>query len=679
MENLSKRLMKCTVMIGLMIIFMFRLSDIVRADFDSRSPSYTVDGYDSQLVYETSTQGFGMNTVSINANLSTMEQMCVPHTIVVRKCCANASYPRGNYVRVFINGNLAYYDETLDISYSAFGDGWVNNWVDITSYRSSSANVVFEYNVQKLTCNSCGATCNTFIMYRGLFFKDKRGTATFANQNYTKNAGESETICPNYSNEVSRVVWGIRYAGESGFTPLNEGVNARGLTVSGATARNITVSNLPCVNGGFDLGVFVYDADGGLPAGYDYPNTPFYTHFSIVDNEKPLIDVKKTIDTGTGTVLVTIIGSDSNGLSDLPYSFDGGATFVSDDTKAFTEAGTYTAVVKDAAGNTSTKEFYIDAVELKKANPSAGGSAPVDASDGETGGGKGTAATSGGGQAGGGSNTNREQATNGEPGTGSFSDLRGEKEEYVSGKPVTVVNVTNTEGALGGGKNSSTTGSSGSSKSTTGNKKKADLSPKEISDADSSDIFEKIKKNSEAYVISMKETGGDTEKYAAPDEEANISLSKLENDDNALGYADEGNPNSENYAPKLKKKSPLFYVIIIVSVLLLILLLIFFLFFGVIVFIEKETEFSEISDTEGIKIPVAITFVSYSDGNFSVCFRELLNKYGLVYARFGLLFSYMFEGERIKIMTRFKGEEKREIATEIIHPEIVVGNKGGSK
>ena len=39
----------------------------------------------------------------------------------------------------------------------------------------------------------------------------------------------------------------------------------------------------------------------------------------------------------------------------------------------------------------------------------------------------------------------------------------------------------------------------------------------------------------------------------------------------------------------------------------------------------------------------------------------------------------LYENEKISIMTKFKGEKKREIAKEFITKEIVVGKTGGKK
>ena len=67
-------------------------------------------------------------------------------------------------------------------------------------------------------------------------------------------------------------------------------------------------------------------------------------------------------------------------------------------------------------------------------------------------------------------------------------------------------------------------------------------------------------------------------------------------------------------------------------------------------------------------------------------FERYMNKiewvdlgHDVLYARFGPLFAYIYENDKISIMTKFKGEKKREIAKEIIAKEIVVGKTGGKK
>lgn len=672
MKIMSIKKMLIAFIVMLILIVSGRVSAYASL-YDNRADR-GVDDYNNYINYSAYSSCHGLITYTVTSDISKVDTLNVPYALVVEKCCSNPRFPNVNYVEVIINGRTAYHSGEMALVDMLLHSKVEEHTVDVKAYRSSNASITFNVNCQNLICENCGQNQNTQCVFTGLWFMDYRARAYVSTANANVDYLGSYRMEPRFSDRTSSIAWAVRYPGESGYTFLNEGTNRDGLVATGVTSRAVEISNVPCVPGGFDLGVFVYDDEGDLPGGTQFPYTPFFTHINVTDNIKPQIEVKKTIDSSTKSVIVTITGTDNVGLHDTPYSWDGGNTFEANGSKAFTEPGTYTVGLRDSSGNVITKDVHIDAIEIEKANPKAESVDKITEKD--TGSGHGGSSGSGGTSTGSGTSGNAGNVGNPSTGTGSLNGVTSGPANYSGGdKNITdgfnskdTAKGTNANGAIGNdvGKGTNSKGS-------------GSLTPSKISDKKAEDAFEKIRNNSEEYIISMKENIKEENKLA-PAAEANINLENIdESDDMASEYSDEGNSDSDVYTPENSLNSGVIIAIIVVAVFLFVLLLMFILFFGVIIYIEKETEYSILSDSEGIKLPVAISFVTRRDDEFAVCFRELLNKYGVVYARFGVLFAYMYEGEKIKILTKFKGEDKKEIATEKIHREIIVGNKGGRK
>lgn len=633
------------------------------AALDTTKPEYSTYNYDNYLSYSTRMGTVGHVTYTIYADLSNMNTMKFPYALAVRKCCDNPSIEENLYVTVRINGNTIYYDDTYVIVENVSLAKYKETTTDIVRYRDKNAKVEYELKSGVVHCRNCGNTTEAQSAYSGLYFTDLRPKANIRWPELTLDQGGSFTYVPYVSDNTVRVEWGIRYSASDGFKLLHEGVNDNGLTVSFDNSTNMTISNVPHLDNGFDIGLFVYDIDGNLPGGTEFPYTPFVSHVSIRDNINPTIDVKKTLDTNNHSVIVEINGSDNVGLHDTPYSFDGGNTFTATNVKPFTEPGVVSVAIRDSAGNITKKDVYIDAIEIEKVNPKSGEPKnPV--ADKETGSGSGGNTLSGGGgnQNPSGSNTSPSNVS---AGTNSLNNVKDKDKEFTQSK-VEVSPLKNTD---------TIKNTSGSTSNNSG--KNPNLKPSDISKENADDAFEKIRNNSEKYIIKMRESKSIDTK-TSPGDDAEIDLKNIDKSEEE-DYVDNGNEDIKTYRPWQKGRTRLFIIICIILAILLVLLLLFVLFFGVLIYADKETELTMLSDGQGIKMPVAISVVAFSENSMSVNLRELLSKYGYVYARFGAFFTYLHDGEKIKIMTKLKGEKKREIASETIHKEILIGNKGGVK
>lgn len=641
---------------------------------DNVSTQYVDDDYNVVTEFYEGLSGQGEIVYKVTADLSEVDEVYIPYSMVVLKCCGNQSIPRTNYVNVRINGRSIYYSDDIKpidaFVYMTYGDR-ASSTVNIKNYRSANAQIEYDICVRAQRCQACGTIPDVQFKNGGLKFYDLRAKATNVPKDISVQSGGKVNIGYTFSYNTTRVVWGIRRAGEQGFTPLTEGTNKDGLIATGVNSKVLNLTNIPQSINGYEIGAFAYDEEGKLPGGTAYPDTPFFTKINVTDGTAPVVDVKKTIDTGSKSVIVEIIASDENGLHEKPYSFDGGKTYEAGNRKAFTTPGIYRIAVRDKNGNVTTKDISIDSIEIEKANPKSPADNP-DIKDKETDTGKGSSGggtdTPGGPGGTPGSSPGTGGNNPGTPSPGEFEKIKDKEKEYVSGNTEVKDTVKTVE----------ETKKTQDDKNTKNTSKNTPLNAKNISDKDLNDTFERIRKNSEEYIISMRETKKEEPK-GANDNSSTVEVKKLDEDGDTEAYKNNNGEDKTPYKPGSQRKSNLYLIAAITGVLILLALLAIILFFGVIVFVKKDTEYTALSDSDGIKVPVALLFVSFGNGERSICFGELLNKYETLYVRFGALFSYIYENDKISIMTKFKGEKKREIAKEIIGKEIVIGKKGAKR
>lgn len=627
-------------------------------------PVKSLDGYNETTKYPSNSTTCGCWYDEVTVDSSKLDVLKFSYEICFHSCgCGNSSFPESNYVRLYLDDNVIH-------TYTTHSKR-ITDEIDLKNYRKSNLKIKVEWSILPAACQKCGTTKDSYLAYPELVLYDMRGSADMGSTQIDTTLGGVFNIQPAYNAYAEKYEWGIRLPGESVFTKLKEGSNnPLGITVSGVSSRYLSVANTPYAAGGFDLGVAIKDKDNNYPALTTAVTTPYFTHINVIDNVAPSIEVKKTIDKSSGTVIAKIVASDSGGLHGTPYSWDGCSTFGTSDTNAFSAAGTYYAGVRDASGNTAVAEFTITSAEIQKASPQGSGggnegtpNVPDSTVDSDTTTGGITTPQSG-------TDTPNADDING-INTGGLPNGPGQTGVYTVSEGVPSIKPS------GKDSNTQNTGSTGADGA--GSDESSGLNAKKLSDKDSYDVFEKIRNNSKDYVISMQEVRAKENMAMNGQENEDINPESIESDENAPDFTNGSENDLGVYNPEKQKLSGIVIALIVFLIIMLTLLLMFILFFGVIILSEKETEFSKVSETGGIKLPVALSLISYKDGQFGINFRGLLEKYDVLYARCGILFAYLFENEKIQIMTKFKGSKKRVIATETIHKEIIVGSKGGNK
>jgi len=613
----------------------------------------------------------GIITQYARGDFRGIEKIKVPYMFTLTRCCTNTVLGSYNYIIVYLDGNELYRGDEMEFCDL---DSTVSRYeepvIDISGKGGENSVITIYIMAKRNICETCGNQPIAACIYDGIYFYDYRPKATMAAAEENVPIGGGFYSNPTYNEQVSSIEWGIRFPGESDFTLLTEGENSNGIVASGVKNRSIGIERIPYIDGGFDVGVFVKDAHGCYPGDGTSAQTPFYTHVNTIDSTNPTVSVSKTYDTTNGVVVISATAMDTDsGLSSEAYSWDNGASFTSSNTKGYAEIGTYNLYVRDRAGNIGSANFYIDSNDIKMIKPAVETpSTPVPAQ--KPTGSSSTSTVKPEEKTGNSSSSSSKRPDTGSTAKDPFEDKKEEKEDYVTptGNNTVTPRVPSSTTATGNNPSGGGTKPSGNSEI---------KEPDNLSD-NSESVFDKILNNSKEYVISMKEWGN--REKTDEEETSSINLSEPE-EYFAEGetYADSEMLSDETYSPEPFFKTGWGIFLIVVIMILFIALLAFILFFGVIILAEKETEYSVLSNTEGVRIPVALAFVTYRDGMFSICFRELLDKYDVLYARPGVLFSYMFEGEKLSVRTKFKGEGSHEIAKEIIQKEITVGQRKGAK
>lgn len=626
---------------------------------------------------------YGTDYRTVTADMSRADEVQVSYTFFRKPCCASAELQAiDNVFDIFVNDIWSSRDIIHTIIDGECNTTFNKSSLDVTKNRSSNGRIEVVCKGEHPICPHCGRNFSPAAYIGDIKIVDYRGAATNIPGSIDVKPLSSKTITYDFNEYTSSVRWVVKYKGESSFTLLNEGANRGGLIARGVFDKGLVLSNIPQSFDGAQIGALVYDADGQLPAGTSESDTPFFSTINVIDTDPPVVEVSKKIDTGSKSVILEVKASDNVGLSDNPYSYDGGNTYEANSTKAITTPGIITVVVKDKTGNITRKDISVDAIDIEKANPKMPSTDEgikdlgTDTGKGNSGNGTNTGGNTGntGNSSGTGGNTgNKGDTGTGNTGKGTFDKVKEDGKEFVSTDKLVNDTITTVEQS----KKTNDKNTSGKN-SKNNNSKNTSLKAKELTDNDKEDVFERIRKNSEEYIISMRETKKEETK-AAEAKKATIDLKTIEEGDEANAYTNENSDEADAYNPETKEKSIVSLVLIFVGLLLLLVILAIILFFGVIVFVKKDTEYTMLSNEEGIKVPVALLFVSFGNSERSLCFYELLNKYDTLYVRFGPLFAYIYENEKISIMTKFKGEKKREIAKEFITKEIVVGKTGGKK
>ena len=605
------------------------------------------------------------------------------------RCCANPDHIDKQYQTITIRNKTYTYDKiTWYRESTSYGYGTDE---DISQENWGVEKVVIDLYNPRTTCRNCGSQVTRMSSLPGwLYIKDMRGTARL--KDITVGWGDTVTITPEYSQYADHVAWAIRYYGESAYTLLTDGQKSNGMIVSGANSKTLTITNYPNISLPITLGLYIYDRNNQLPLDSTYPNTKYSMTVRGYDLAGPTVNVTKIPDQANGAIILKIEASDSGGLFTYPYSFNGGSSYTQTPTRSFSQPGKVTIAVKDMSGNITTQDVVIDAIDferLKPGKPSETGNDINNLGTGTSSGGgaSGGSGTSGDGGLGPGSSTNGNTDANNDQfktPSSTLDDIKnnGNKDSIqnatVPGVGQTGVknpqsSSTTTPGSSSGkGASSKDVNEKGLSKITSIAKEKADS------------IFDRIKNNSEDY-LAEESVEVSPDGKLSPAGTGEIRLGKLEKGNKDF---DEFSESSSEYVEgdleedstdsvKIEKTNDMTFIIAIIVLLisLILLILMFILFFGVLVFAEKDDELAKLSNEFKGKTLKAIRIVRLYDKNWAINFGELLSKNDMLEAHMGLLFAYIYEGEQIKILTRFKGEKSKVIATESIAKIILVGRK----
>jgi len=722
-KKISPTGLKVILKLAVMLILTFLISEITGSNITMAGgnintvPSYRYDGYDYILSYKVNGPLTGQGTYTMYHDLKNMDFINCELCLYAGKC-KKCGYPESwadNSFRVNINGyyGFSYADNTPN------GKDYPANWY-INPLKLEAARFIMAgdppaeikaiYDIHEAYCLSCHEYRQPQLYMNEIAFIDKRGVAVMKQASYNVPAGTSLTVDPSYNEYADHVRWGVKFPGETCYTMLSDGENKAGLIANGVTNRTISISNIPYVSVGFDLGVFVYDKDDQLPGNTTISDTPFYAHITCPDNSMPSVSVNKTPNADRKSVTVTLTGTDKEGLHAKPFSWDGGKTFTEESTKTISKIGIYQVAVRDAAGNITIESFLVDSSDIK--GSSQGGTAAGSGSStviadktptrgsGTNASGSGTGGSSGNGLNSGtssGAGLSGSTGAGSQAGTGSLSSIvAGQNGELVAGGNASTGRTSSGTGGNGDSKNATNSGNVAESKTGKGSGKSAEeggtsdssLNLSEISDADSSEMFERIRKNSNDYIIAMHDEYRDEERMASAEETKELTVEEIEKgadekksmdtNESELNYTALGNSENSNYKPSVIRDSRAFRLLIIALAVLLLLILSYVLFFGVLILKDRDDEIIAVCKSGPMKVPAGLAHITYSDGRFSICFKELLDRNDVLYARPGVLFVYMFDGEKIGIETKFRGDRKREIAVETIRREIKVGSRSKS-
>lgn len=207
-------------------------------------------------------------------------------------------------------------------------------------------------------------------------------------------------------------------------------------------------------------------------------------------------------------------------------------------------------------------------------------------------------------------------------------------------------------------------------------KNKADKNkPSKISDEKKKSLFDSIKDNSSEYVTTQEKIDKDNAIKKENNEKMDITAESIEKDEADLDIDESLLDESveSNYVPKLKYDSTFIAVMLSCIFAFLLLAILFALFFVVIIYAEKPVKNIITGEDEKKKVPVAIRLVMINKKMWSLNMNDLLNEYGTLYAHLGLIFVYLYEDEFMRILSKVKGDEKREIAKEQIKREVIIG------
>ncbi|MCR4738941.1 MAG: hypothetical protein K5886_01615 [Lachnospiraceae bacterium] len=149
-------------------------------------------------------------------------------------------------------------------------------------------------------------------------------------------------------------------------TDLNDGVLQNGISYSGCNSSNLVIGGIRYGINGTGYRCVVSGANNMTCTSAD-------ALLTVTDKTPPqLVLSPNRTEYGAENVIYTVTASDlDTGLADKPYSFDGGATWTSQNVYEQTENGRLTVFVRDRAGNTAGKAADTQNIDRKAPDLSA--------------------------------------------------------------------------------------------------------------------------------------------------------------------------------------------------------------------------------------------------------------------------------------------------------------------
>ncbi|MCM1104858.1 MAG: hypothetical protein NC409_12225 [Clostridium sp.] len=188
---------------------------------------------------------------------------------------------------------------------------------------------------------------------------------------------------------ASSDVWGKSVELVAAASDAESGLAAEAYSFDGGATWS--ASNVYTVTENGTYAVSVRDAVGNISTAE--------TTVTKVDTAPPAVSLSTSPSVDNwydGGLTVTVQAQDNEGgLSDAPYSFDGGATYSTGNSAVLSGSGTLEIAVKDLAGNVTRMSFHAEKKQRPQPTPAPGGSAGGAAGSGN--GGNGTAGSGNGG------------------------------------------------------------------------------------------------------------------------------------------------------------------------------------------------------------------------------------------------------------------------------------------
>ena len=195
-----------------------------------------------------------------------------------------------------------------------------------------------------------------------------------------------------------------------------------------------------------------------------------------------------------------------------------------------------------------------------------------------------------------------------------------------------------------------------------------------VSDEKKKTLFESIKDNSSEYVTTQERIDKENSIRKADDDKKEIDFNEVDSEEET--DIDESlleESKNSNYTPKINYDSTFILTLLSIIFAFVLLLIILSLFFVVIIYAEKNVKNIVTGEDEKKLLPVAVRLVTRKQKMWCLNVNDLLNEYGIIYAHMGPVFVYLFEDEFMRILSKVKGDEKREIAKEEIKREVIIG------